>query len=156
MDSGPSSAVAAHNGRREPKKESDDDPPKQSSLKVFGSWVFRTEAWDWFRPASGKNSYAFVHSLLRAGMEQKRENFDWLIEGAQDAILGLPGNAVVPGNQGQLGLGGTYFAVNGNRRNIAKGFVNEAYLGINLPLDGKLALLRFGYSDGVAMTPADQ
>jgi len=131
------------------------DQPKQSSLKVFGSWRFRTEAWDWFQPTSGQNSYGFVHSLLRAGIGQTRERFDWLIEGAQDAILGLPGAAVAPGNQGQLGLGGTYFAVNGNRRNIANGFVKQAYVGIHLPRSGKLSVGRFGFSDGMEVTPAD-
>src|SRR2546423_4282086 len=129
--------------------------PAPSSLKVFGSWRFRAEGWDWFRPTVGQNSYGFVHSLLRAGIGQKRERLDWLIEGAQDAILGLPANAVAPGNQGQLGLGGTYYAVNGNRRNLANGFVKQAYLGIDLPLRGKLTLGRFGFSDGMEVTPAD-
>ena len=129
--------------------------PKQKSLKIFGNWRFRTEAWDWFRPAAGQNSYGFVHSLLRAGISQNRERFDWLIEGAQDAILGLPGNAIAPGNQGQLGLGGTYFAVNGNRRNIANGFLKQAYLDVHLPLRGKLTVGRFGFSDGMEVAPAD-
>jgi Alginate export len=129
--------------------------PASGSLKVFGSWRFRAEGWDWFRPAVGQNGYGFVHSLLRAGIGQKRERVDWLIEGAQDAILGLPANAVAPGNQGQLGLGGTYYAVNGNRQNLANGFVKQAYLGINLPLRGKLTLGRFGFSDGMEVTPAD-
>jgi len=129
--------------------------PKQGSLNVFGSWRFRAEAWDWFRPSAGQNSYGFVHSLLRAGIAQKREGFDWLIEGAQDAILGLPGNAIAPGSQGQLGLGGTYYTANGNKRNVASGFLKQAYLGIHLPLRGKLTLGRFGFSDGMEVTPAD-
>jgi len=129
--------------------------PKQNSLKIFGSWRFRTEAWDWFRPAVGQSSYGFVHSLLRAGIAQNRDRFDWLIEGAQDAILGLPDNAVAPGNPGQLGLGGTYFAVNGNRRNIANGFVKQAYLNVHLPRSGTVTLGRFGFSDGMELTPAD-
>jgi len=135
--------------------ESANAQPKQSSLNVFGTWRFRTEAWDWFRPAAGRNSYGFVHWLLRVGIGQTREHFDWLIEGAQDAILGLPANAIAPGNQGQLGLGGTYFAVNGNRRNIANAFVKQAFLGIHLPLSGKLTVGRFGFSDGMEITPAD-
>src|SRR5438309_1680511 len=128
---------------------------KQGSLNVFGSWRFRAEAWDWFQPTAGENSYGFAHSLLRAGIGQTRERSDWLIEGAQDAILGLPGQAIVPGNQGQLGLGGTYYAANGNRRNVASGFLKQAYLGIHLPLNGKLTVGRFGFSDGTEITPAD-
>ena len=128
---------------------------KQGSLNVFGSWRFRAEAWDWFQATAGENSYGFAHSLLRAGIGQTRERFDWLIEGAQDAILGLPGQAIVPGNQGQIGLGGTYYAANGNRRNVASGFLKQAYLGIHLPLNGKLTVGRFGFSDGTEVTPAD-
>jgi hypothetical protein len=130
-------------------------PQKAGSIKVFGSWRFRTEAWDWFQPTVGDNSYAFVHSLLRAGISQKRENFEWLIEGAQDAILGLPGGAVAPGNQGQLGLGGTYFVANGGNRNNANGFLKQAYVGIHLPARGTLTLGRFGFSDGVEIIPTD-
>lgn len=91
---------------------------RASSLRLFGSWWFRAEAWDWFQPTSGRNNYVFAHSLLRAGIGQKRESFEWLIEGAQDAILGLPSNAIALGNQGQLGLGGTYYVANGNKRNL--------------------------------------
>jgi hypothetical protein len=53
---------------------------KQGSLNVFGGWRFRSEAWDWFQPTSGQNSYGFAHSLLRAGIGQTRERFDWLID----------------------------------------------------------------------------
>lgn len=96
-----------------------DSQHKLGSLAVFGSWRFRTEAWDWFQPTTGENAYAFSHSLLFLGVGQKTNNFEWLIEGAQDAILGLPGNAIVPGSQGQLGLGGTYFAANQDKSVIA-------------------------------------
>lgn len=129
--------------------------PKASTLSPFVSWRFRAEAWDWFRPTKGENSYGFVHSLLRAGLSQTRERFEWLVEGAQDAILGLPGNAIAPGNQGQLGLGGTYFVANQNRRNIASGFLKQGYLGIGLPLNGKVTVGRFGFSDGTEVKPTD-
>jgi hypothetical protein len=125
-------------------------------LTVFGSWRFRTEAWDWFQPATGQNSYAFVHSLFRAGISQTRESFEWLLEGAQDAILGLPSNAIAPGIQGQLGLGGTYFAANDNSRNNAYGFVKQAYIGFRLPLTGKLTVGRFGFADGTEVNLKDQ
>ncbi len=128
---------------------------KAPSLKMFGSWRFRAEAWGWFQPTSGENAYAFAHSLLRAGLSQTREPFEWLVEGAQDAILGLPGNAIASGNQGQLGLGGTYFVANQDRRNIASAFLKQAYVGIGLPLNGKLTVGRFGFSDGTEVKPAD-
>jgi len=128
---------------------------KAPSLKLFGSWRFRAEAWDWFQPTAGQNSYGFAHSLLRAGLSQTRERFEWLVEGAQDAILGLPGNAIASGNQGQLGLGGTYFVANQDRRNIASGFLKQGYVGIGLPRYGKLTVGRFGFADGTEVKPAD-
>ena len=77
------------------------------------------------------------------------------MEGAQDVVFGLPGNAIGPGNQGQLGLGGTYFVANQNRRNIASGFLKQGYLGIGVPLNGKLTVGRFGFSDGTDIKPRD-
>lgn len=133
-----------------------DKPHKFGSLTVFGSWRLRTEAWDWFQPATGENAYAFSHSLLRIGISQKRESFEWLLEGAQDAILGLPGNAVVPGRQGQLGLGGTYFVANGSRESNVNGFVKQAYVGLKLPANGKLRLGRFTFLDGAEVAPQDK
>ncbi len=125
-------------------------------LTVFGDWRFRTEAWDWFQPLSGQNAYAFEHSLLRLGISQKGENFEWLLEGAQDAILDLPTHAVVVGAQGQLGLGGTYYAANGNGQNNANGFVRQAYLGFTLPASGKLRFGRFAFHDGAEVSPKDK
>ena len=133
------------------------DPPKKlGPLILSGSWRFRTEAWDWFRPAYGQNAYAFEHSLLRISIGQKSDSYEWLIEGAQDAILGLPTQAVVAGTPGQLGLGGTYFAANGNAQNNVNGFVKQAYAGFTLPGRGNLRLGRFTFLDGAEVAPKDQ
>ena len=129
---------------------------KVGPLTVFGNWRFRAEAWDWFVPSTGQNSYAFEHSLLRLGISQKGENFAWLLEGAQDAILDLPTHAVVPGVQGQLGQGGTYYAANGNGQYHANGFVRQAYVGLKLPLNGSLRLGRFTFLDGAEIVPKDK
>lgn len=129
---------------------------KIGSLTISGSWRFRTEAWDWFQPSSGQNAYAFEHSLLRIAIGQKRESFEWLLEGAQDAIVDLPTHAIVPGVQGQLGLGGSYFAANGNRENNGNGFVKQAYVGFKLPANGKVKLGRFTFLDGAEVTPKDK
>jgi hypothetical protein len=135
-----------------------DAPHKLGPLTVFGSWRLRTEAWDWFKPSSptGQNAYAFEHSLLRVGIGQNGESFEWLLEGAQDAILDLPTHAVVSGPQGQFGLGGTYFAANGNGQNNVNGFINQAYIGFDLPEKGKLRLGRFTFLDGTEVTPTDK
>jgi len=131
-------------------------PHKIGPLTVSGSWRFRTEAWDWFQPTTGENAYAFSHSLLRVGIGQKKENIEWLLEVAQDAILGLPTTAVAPGRQGQLGLGATYYVANGNGQNNANGFVKQAYFGFKIPANGNVRLGRFAFLDGAEVTPKDK
>src|SRR4029077_6750218 len=54
-------------------------PHKLGPLTVSVNWRFRTEAWDWFQPATGQNAYAFEHSLLRIGLGQKSENLEWFL-----------------------------------------------------------------------------
>jgi len=128
---------------------------KLGPLEIYGSWRVRVEGWDWFEGSSGNNSYAFPHSLLRVAIGQESENFDWQVEAAQDAIFMLPRDAIVAAPQGQLGLGGTYYAANGNGRNNANGFVKQAYFGINHLGRGKLRLGRFEYLDGTEVKPKD-
>jgi hypothetical protein len=132
------------------------EPHTLGPLSFSVNWRFRTEAWDWFQPTAGQNSYAFEHSLLRIGLGQKREHFEWFVEGAMDAILDLPTRAVLPGRQGQLGLGGTYFAANGASQNNVSGFVRQAFASFDLPAHGKVRLGRFGFLDGAEVTPADK
>src|SRR5260370_29617264 len=118
------------------------EPHKLGPITVSVNWRFRTEAWDWFQPATGQNAYSFDHSLLRIGLGQKSENLEWFLEGAQDAVVDLPTGAIVSGTPGQLGLGGTYFAANGKGLNNANGFVRQAYFGFKLPANGTLRLGR--------------
>jgi hypothetical protein len=126
-------------------------------LDLSVNWRFRTEAWDWFQaPTPAQNTYAFEHSLLRVGLGQKSERFEWFVEGAQDAILDLPTGAILAGRPGQLGLGGTYFAANGRGQNNANGFVRQAYVAFVLPSDGKLKLGRFTFLDGAEVSPKDK
>jgi len=133
-----------------------DGAHKLGPLDVTVNWRFRTEAWDFFQPPTGQNAYAFEHSLLKIGIGQKHEAFEWLIEGAADGIFDLPPSAVQPGRLGQLGLGGTYFAANGNVRNTASGFLKQAYLGFKLPLKGHARLGRFAFLDGAEFKPKDK
>jgi hypothetical protein len=135
-----------------------DQPPRKHKvgrLEISGSWRARVEGWDWFEASSGDNQYAFMHSLLRVELGQESDRFDWKLEGAQDAILALPGQAVALAPQGQLGLGGTYFVSNGNRSTNANGFVKQAYLRIKKGDDFSLQLGRFEFIDGVEVVPKD-
>lgn len=115
----------------------------------------RLEGWDWFEGSAGNSTYAFPHSLLRVAIGQENARFDWKVEAAQISILGLPDDAVAAAPQGQLGLGGTYYAANGNRQNNANGFVKQAYLRIKGLGRGSLRLGRFEYLDGTETTPKD-
>ncbi len=162
-DSGkPMNAVAAATAANSPTAGDAKPAPaaakqhKLGPLNVSVNWRFRTEAWDWFQPPTGQNSYAFEHSLLRIGIGQKSEAFEWLLEGAADAIVDLPPRALQPGRLGQLGLGGTYFVANGNKRNNVNGFVKQAYIGFSLPLKAKLRLGRFTFLDGAEAQPKDK
>jgi len=130
---------------------------KLGPLDLTVNWRFRTEAWDFFQPpVPGENAYAFEHSLLRIGLGQKSERFEWFVEGAQDAILDVPATAVLPGRPGQLGLGGTYFAANSGGQNNVNGFVRQAYVAFSLPANAKLKLGRFTFLDGAEIVPKDK
>jgi hypothetical protein len=125
-------------------------------LEISGSWRVRAEGWNWFEANAGDNDYAFTHSLLRIAISQQMDRFEWRLEGAQDSILALPSNAVVPAPQGQLGLGGTYFVSNGNTRNNANGFVKQAYIRMRRlgPFNAQIG--RFEFLDGVELLPKDK
>lgn len=130
---------------------------KLGPLDLTVNWRLRTEAWDWFEaPTPAQNAYVFEHSLLRIGLGQKSERFEWLVEGAQDGIVNLPTNSILAGRPGQLGLGGTYFGANGTGQNNANGFVRQAYVAFALPTNAKLKLGRFTFLDGAEFTPRDE
>jgi hypothetical protein len=131
-------------------------PHKLGPLNISVNYRFRAEAWDWFTPPGGENTYGFEHSLLRIGIGQKSESFEWFLEGAQDAIVGLPTTAVQPGRLGQLGLGGTYYAANGNSAGTASGFLKQAYLAFKLPARASAKLGRFTFLDGAEVPSKDK
>lgn len=71
------------------------------------------EAWNWFAAPPYANTYGYAESLLRVSVAQKLHNWDWQLELAQPAILDAPSDAVSSVSaQGQLGLGGSYYAAN--------------------------------------------
>lgn len=128
---------------------------KLGLLEISGNWRMRGERWDWFEPTQGDSNYGFGHSLLGVGLSQQSERFDWLVEGAQDTIFALPGGAVLPAPQGQLGLGGTYYTANGNTVNNFNAFVRQALVRFKKLGNGNLLLGRFEYQDGLELIPAD-
>lgn len=133
-------------------------PIKLGSLTVTGNIRTRVEAWDWFKDGAAENKYAFSGSLLRLSIGQQTTKFDWQAEIAAPVLLGLPGNAVAPGAQGQLGLGATYFVANDRSQHTTMAFVKQGYLRFK-GLGGKEAhsvrLGRFEFLDGSETTPKD-
>lgn len=128
---------------------------KLGPLEISVNWRTRAEGWNWFQGDTGNSDYGLWNSLLRVGLGQTGERIDWFIEGEQPSILGLPSDAVVAAPQGQLGLGGSYYAANNNHTNAANGFVKQAFVNLKHLGPAALKLGRFEYFDGAEVKPSD-
>ena len=128
---------------------------KLGPLDISVNWRTRTEGWNWFEGNTGNSGYGLWNSLLRVGIGQSREHFDWFLEGEQPSLLGLPDDAVVAAPQGQLGLGGAYYAANNGHVNTANGFVKQAFVNFKGLGPAGLKVGRFEYFDGAEVKPSD-
>lgn len=109
--------------------------------------------WDWFE-GSANNAYAFSGNILRVNLAHTGQQMDWQVEVAAPLLLGLPKDAIAPAPQGQLGLGGSYYAANDASRSAAMIFPKQAFLRFK----GKSQSLRVGrfeFSDGSETAPKD-
>ena len=127
------------------------------SVTFSGSIRERYEAWSWFEPTTpgAQNLYGYSGTLIRFGLSQKRDKYDWNIEFAVPVLLGIPNKAVLPAPQGQLGLGASYYAANENQEYTAFIFPKLAFFRI----DGAKSQLRFGrfeFSDGGEVKSKDE
>lgn len=121
-------------------------------FSVFVSDRTRVDAWKWPAAPPEANSYGYVESLLRIGIAQRIHRWDWELEVSQPAVLDVPANAVSPvAAQGQLGLGGTYYAANNNTEPAAA-FFKQGYLRYSGE-NGHLRLGRFEFFDGQELQP---
>jgi Alginate export len=126
-------------------------------VTVSGSLRSRVEVWNWFA-GSGNNDYALSDSIFRLSFQQWRQRYDWNIELAAPVLLGLPRDSVAPGAQGQLGMGGSYFAANGNKSNAAFLFPKQAYLEFKFQsgtVKQRVQLGRSEFTDGGETVPSD-
>jgi len=128
---------------------------KMGPLQININLRERTEDWNWFKGATGNSDYTFWDSLLRIGIGQTGQHFDWYIDGEQPSILGLPNTAVVAAPQGQLGLGGSYYAANNNHTDVANGFLKYAYVNIHPTNQFAARIGRFEYFDGLEAKAKD-
>jgi hypothetical protein len=84
-------------------------------VKLSGSLRVRAETWSFFETPGFDDDYLFGAALLRASAAQQvNPNLDWQLELAAPMLFALPDRAVAPAPRGQLGLGGTYYAANGD------------------------------------------
>ncbi|MHB1023873.1 MAG: alginate export family protein [Acidobacteriaceae bacterium] len=127
----------------------------KSPVGVTVLYRTRVDAWQWFAAPPESETYGYAESLLRIGVTQKIQNWDWELELSQPAELGLPKDAVssIPA-QGQLGLGGTYYAANGNHSEPAAVFLKQAFLRYHFEgTDNTLRLGRLEFMEGVELKP---
>ncbi len=124
-------------------------------VSVAVNYRARMDVWQWFAAPPESNTYSYLESLLRIGVAQRIRHWDWSLELAQPALLGLPDNAISPvAAQGQLGLGGTYYASGGNNSDPAAAFLKQAFLRYNFhDTDKNLRVGRFEFFGGMETQP---
>jgi hypothetical protein len=129
-------------------------PIQIGSVTLSGSVRERVEVWEWFA-GRGQNGYTFSGTLAQFSLSQTSPGFDWKFTLAAPILLGLPRGAVQPAPQGQLGLGGSYYASNYANRYAALVFPKQAY--IRFKHEGSSVQIgRFEFADGTEVTPADR
>ena len=127
-----------------------------SGVAISGSLRGRAERWSWFEAPPGQSNYTFGALLLRVALHQKKERFEWMVEGISPWLMNLPAQAILPAPQGQLGQGANYYAANHNQDGSAgfyQGFVKFKSLFGNAPSSFRLG--RFEFSDGAEVKPSD-
>lgn len=133
------------------------DPIKIGDVTVTSSLRSRLYGWDWFEPTAGQNSYVYSGNLMRVGLSQTREKWDWNAEFAAPIILGLPSNPTGTGpQQGGLGFGANYLSANGGNQNNAMFFPKQLYVrfdGLGGIPSQTLQLGRFEFNDGTEIAP---
>jgi hypothetical protein len=137
-------------------------PPSQPAAKPLSKPLTltvydrtRVEAWQWFAATPNAEQYGYVESLVRLGLQQRVQRVDWQLELSQAAVLGLPSDAVSTVTaQGQLGLGGTYYASNSNNTEPVAASFKQGYLRYHFSRDANTVRLgRFEFFDGQETTP---
>jgi hypothetical protein len=135
--------------------QSDPPPIEIGGVTFSGNIRERYEAWDWFQPAAGQNLYGFSGTQIRFGLSQTRQNLDWNVEFEVPVLLGIPDGAVRPAPQGQLGLGGSYFAANDSNQNTAFIFPKQVFVRFKWG-HSSLRAGRFEFTDGSEVKPGDR
>jgi Alginate export len=116
----------------------------------------RNDNWQWFAAPPYNNSYSYLQSLLRLSVGQRIDHWDWQAEVAQAWVGGVPSDAVAAvAAQGQLGLGGTYYAANGNNSEPAAAFFKQGFLRYRGGGEKDIRVGRFEFFGGLETHPKD-
>jgi len=134
--------------------QTDAQPIEIGGVTFSGNIRERYEAWDFFQPTTGQNLYGFSGTQIRFGFSQTRQNYDWNIEFEAPVLLGIPDRAVKPAPQGQLGLGGSYYAANDNSQSAALIFPKQVFFRFKWD-HSSLRAGRFEFTDGSEVKPKD-
>jgi hypothetical protein len=132
--------------------------PKSSSSPVAVSVYDRTrsESWQWFAAPPQSETYSYAGLLLRLGVSQELKRLDWQLELSQASVLGVPDDAIssLPA-QGQMGLGATYYAANGNNSYAAAAFLKQGFIRYRAGEGRNVRLGRFEFFEGQETKPKD-
>lgn len=116
----------------------------------------RTNATQWFSATPNPEVYGYQDSLLRLSLSQHVHHFDYMVDLGQSAELALPTDAVSPiAAQGQLGLGGTYYASNNNNPDPVAASFRQGFLRYHFTESSAVRLGRFEFFDGQELSPKD-
>jgi len=129
--------------------------PPSSAVNVTAILRERSNVTQWFAATPTSERYAHQDSLLRLGITQRIRQWDYQLEIGQSAELGLPTDAVSPvAAQGQLGLGGTYYAANNNNSNPVAASFRQGFLRYHFQKEpNTLRVGRFEFFDGQEIVP---
>jgi hypothetical protein len=133
------------------------DSPTLGGVAVFGTARTRANWWDWFGNAP-EGDYSYPAVLIRVGLTQVTTSFDWQVDFALPILVNLPIDAVMPAPQGQLGLGATYSASNGNVAHAAMLFPKQflvRFKNLGGVAGQDLAIGRMEFNDGGEVVPKD-
>ena len=117
----------------------------------------RTDAISFYGDAPFTTTYPYVEELLRISMAQRFKHLDYQLELAEANVFDTPTTSVDPNTaRGQLFLGGTYYAANGNNSLPVAASFKQGFLRLrgNGP-DTSVRAGRFEFFDGQETTPKD-
>jgi hypothetical protein len=132
-------------------------PAPSSAPTVTAVIRERTNVTEWFSATPHSETYAHQDSLLRLSLTQRIRQWDYQLELGQSTELALPTDAVSPVSaQGQLGLGGTYYAANNNNSNPVAASFRQGFLRYRFKAgQDSLRIGRFEFFDGQEIAPSN-